>query len=477
MGILRSIVEKAYTWYNPPPPSGGGSLVASPYGFFDTTSDETIWLAPDGGSKTAEYLLTCPALTTIIGRKVQAFTNGKLEVLKASTDNYVRGRYKEWEELIKNPNPLQTEKQFRAQVYWYLNAYGFCPLLIDRPAGFGMDARPSRLWVLPPQFCKIKVNDKMFVRDRMDMIDEIRLVTGDTEMVLDKSNVFIMTDLWCNITQVVWPDSKLAGLKYPIGNLIKNYESRGTIAQYRGAIGILSNIRRDDVSTLPMEDGEKEALQKDYRRYGLGKDQWQLIITNASLQYQSMTMPVRDMMLLETEKADVMTIADALGYPSVLLASEKGTTYSNQDGAERGMYQNSIIPDSRNYEEQLMKATGAAAAGITIQYDYSSLAILQKDAKLEAQVRRETGLAVVYEFRNNVITWNEMKIALGQDILPGWGDRYFYQMEDVYGAAVNDPHPDTGGRVDTNGAGYGSGGTAPTDGSFDNNGEQNVLNT
>jgi hypothetical protein len=118
----------------------------------------------------------------------------------------------------------------------------------------------------------------------------------------------------------------------------------------------------------------------------------------------------------------------------VLLSSGddgKGTTYSNQEGAERKFYQDTVVPEADNYTEQMNTMLGTEAFGVKICYDYEWLPVLQMDAKLRSQVRREMGLAVIYEFMNGVITWNEMKKALGQDTVAGM-DLYVYQLPMEY---------------------------------------------
>jgi hypothetical protein len=266
----------------------------------------------------------------------------------------------------------------------------------------------------------------------MDMIDKIDFVYGGETTELDKRNIYIFTDISTNFDNLAIPDSRLISLKYPMNNIIKNFEARGTIAEKRGAIGILSNSRHDNISTLPMSDSEKKRLQDDYASYGMKKNQWQLIITNAALTYQQMAMPVRDMMLLEMQTADVMTIADAYGYPSVLLANEKGTTYSNQEGAERKFYQDTIVPECDNYTEQLNDMLMLAEKGYEINYDYTWLPSLQEDEKLKASVRLIQGKAVIQEFQANAITWNEMREGLYLDTVAGM-DKYYYELKTKFG--------------------------------------------
>jgi hypothetical protein len=136
----------------------------------------------------------------------------------------------------------------------------------------------------------------------------------------------------------------------------------------------------------------------------------------------------------------------------VLLSSGsgQGTTYSNQEGAERKLYQDTIVPEAENYEEQLNDFLGTAAFGVRVCYDYEYLPILQMDAKLRSQVRRELGLAVIYEFMNGLITWNEMKKAMDQDIVDGM-DLYVYQLPEEYRVIFENKRNQTNS---TNGTGY-----------------------
>ncbi len=376
------------------------------------------------------YLLNCPPLTTIINRKSTAFINGKAELLDTSTGNYTTDE--DLMSLLRKPNPVQTDRQFRAQVYSYIQSYGYCPVMVMQPAGFKDFSRVSSLWVIPPNYVTIRTNNKYLrAKSHMDMIDSIAFTYNGVKTELDKSSIYIFTDLSTNFNNLVIPDSKLIPLRYPINNIIKNFEARGTIADKRGAIGILSNQTKDNISTLPLSPSDKEQLQADYRRYGLKSTQDQLIITNAALSYQQMAMPVRDMMLLEMETADVMTIADAYGYPSVLLANEKGTTYSNQEGAERKLYQDTIVPEAENYEEQLNDMLHLRERGKIIKYDYTWLPSLQMDEKLKAEVRKIQGEAVINEFNNNVITWNQMREGLALDTVSGM-DKYYYELQNTF---------------------------------------------
>lgn len=409
--------------------------------FFDY-NNQTVWTSLTE-ENTAFYMQNCPQLATIINRKASAFINGKTEVLNSTTDNYVRGKYKEWEALLARPNPLQTDRQWRKQIYTYLQCYGYCPVLIKQPAGFTDFSRVTDMWILPPQYLTItKYSNYIGVKTIQEQIKDIKFTYGGTTTILDKDSIFFFVDESTNFDNLLFPDSKLSTLKYPINNIIKNYEARGTIAEKKGAIGILSPDGSDVGGATIATPEQKEQLQTDYAKYGFSRKQWQLIISTISMKFTPISMNIKDMMLLEMETADVITICNALNYPYDLLGSEKGTTFSNLDGAKKMLYQDSIIPDSLNFCEQLNKALHTKENNVKIQYDYSWIPVLQSDEKTKAETRKVQGDAVIHEYNNNAITWNEMRQGLYLDTVVGM-DLYKYQLDNLNNNTNGNNNPTT----------------------------------
>jgi hypothetical protein len=107
------------------------------------------------------------------------------------------------------------------------------------------------------------------------------------------------------------------------------YEARNVLITRKGALGILSNQTRDAAGSKPLKEGEKKEVQEDFQKYGLGKDQYQVIITNANLKWQPMTFSTKDLMLMEELEDSTRAIADNLDYPMYLLGFKEGSTFSN----------------------------------------------------------------------------------------------------------------------------------------------------
>lgn len=90
----------------------------------DDFSKVYSYLSLNLSTKLFEAVTLCSPLAAIIANLSDAYANGKQEVLNRSTQNYVRGAYKEWERLMDRPNPLQTRSQFRKQLYSFTKING-----------------------------------------------------------------------------------------------------------------------------------------------------------------------------------------------------------------------------------------------------------------------------------------------------------------------------------------------------------------
>jgi len=369
----------------------------------------------------------CPPLSYILNSKSQQFCQGKISVINPSTSKEKKGDVgKEWTRLYKQPNPLQTDKQFRSQVALYTTLFGYCPVLKVKPEA--MDV-VSQLWILPPQFLNIKTNSQyLFVEDMKQMIVNIEFEYKGIKTQIDKEDVYFFTDTTCTTDNLLLPTSRIESLRYPIGNLIKNYESRGTIMEKRGAIGILSPDGSDVGGAQRATPDMSEQLQNDYKRYGLLKDQWQLIISAISMKFTPMSLNLRELMLEEMANDDIMTLCDALGYKWQLLARGSESTFSNQQIAEKAQYQDNVIPMADNYMEQWNDCVNALENRVEYVIDFSHVACLQADEKVKSEVRKNNVSSISLQLTNNLITYGRAMEILEEEAPTELANLYFYQL-------------------------------------------------
>lgn len=395
----------------------------------------------DGHNSSLTAYERCPPVTAIINRKAQAYINGKTWVMNTQGKESTTEPAKKIKKLLARPNPIQSWKQFEAQAQVFKQVFGFNILFPIIPAGFEQygPIEASSLWNIPPHMLHVEETNKLFYQtDMTGIIKNIKLRYKNTETTIDAKNIYLFKDITPSMSTMIFPESRIKSLEMPINNIIGAFESRNVLINYRGALGILS---KDPGSTtggyvsLPWPKDEKEALQKEFERYGLSKRQWKFIITSAEVKWQQMGVPTKDLMLMEEVQEGTKSICDAYGYPPHLLGIID-PTFNNQNAAEKGLYQNTIIPEAESDYEQWNNVFRTDEYNINIEKDYSHLPVLQEDAQSKASARKILGEALEKEFKNDLITLNRWRELVGEDTLPD-GNVYYSELVAQRGLAVN----------------------------------------
>lgn len=364
----------------------------------------------------------CPPVAAIVNRKAQAFSKGKIFVLDADGNEADSDPAKRIRKLMKRPNPMQTWKAFDMQSEIYQQLFGFCPVLAIKPVGFKENWYAKSLWNIPPFMVKIEESNALFYQATFaDMVKKITLKYKDHETTLDPADVLILRDITPSFKTMLLPESRLLALEMPVNNIIGAMESRNVLINYRGALGILSP-EKDQFGVAPIDPDDKAELQKDFLRYGLTSQQWKFIISSAALKWQQMGIPTKDLMLIEEVVESTKMICDQYGHPAQMLGIID-PKYDNWAAAERGLYENAIIPESDSNIEQWNDFFGTEAEGLDIQKDFSHLAILQADQVKEATARYTMNQAKEIEWKNNLITMNMWLESLGEDGIGPDGDK------------------------------------------------------
>lgn len=402
------------------------------YNFFDESRIELIggrivFETFDTKDKVIKSYKECPPLSYILNTKAQEFCNGKITCVNPSSNKEKRGEVgKQYTDLLKYPNPLQTDLHFRSQVSIYTQLFGYCPVLRVKPEGMSI---VSQLWVLPPQCLRMKLTKTyLFAESIYDMIESVEFTYNGKITQIRKEDIYFFTDTTTTIDDLMFPMSRLSALKYPINNLIKNYESRGTIIEKRGALGILSPDSGDSAGAQRATPEQKEELQKDYKRYGLLKDQWQIIVSTISMKFTPMSLNMRDLMLIETAEDDIMTLCDALGFKYQLLSRGSGTTFNNQELAQKAQYQDNIIPMADNYMSQFNDCVYAEENNVKYIIDFSHVPCMQADEKLKSEIRKNNVSSLSLQLKNNLITYGRAMEILEEEAPTELAPLYFYQL-------------------------------------------------
>lgn len=381
---------------------------------FPKTVQETVTIT---GQSSAYNI--CPPVNGIINRKARAFTNGKWWILdkegneaKGSAATKVSGIQK----LLKRPNPLQSWNQFMAQAKVYEQVFGEVFIFAIIPAGFTDKSKVKALWVVPNWIVNVKLTGKHYFQTELeDIIAGYDISINGSITPLPDGSVIHIRDINQNSTDVIRGQSRLASLQDPISNIVAAYEARNILITRKGALGILSNQTRDAAGAVPLKENEKLEVQEDFRKYGLGKDQYQVIITNANLKWQPMTFPTRDLMLFEEIEDDVRQIADNYDYPMYLLGFKAGSTFSNVGEAKKSLYQDTIIPEAEGWAEVLTSFFELEESGLKLSVFYDHLDIFQESEKERAEAFKVKNEAFKIAYELGVVTKEEWRVGIDYD--------------------------------------------------------------
>lgn len=305
-----------------------------------------------------EMFLTVPELNAILNMRARAAGNMKIIIVDKDTEEEVKVS-DPIADRLRNPNYFQSKEEFFGLTSLFRDIFGDEFIYMQQPGRLA----PSGIFTLPPQQIHIenegyeKLNPFFMYRKLPSSIvysyrnyDGKNYKLDDSKLLhLNDNNVKSNTEL-----SFLKGNSKIDAQQAPLENILAAYEARNVLIVNRGAIGILSNASKDGIGGVaPLDVKEKAKVQQEFSKYGLTKSQWQVIITNLSLNWQQMAIDVDKLRLFEETKEDTLKLCDAYGLPPEMLSVSNGVTFANKREAQVQFYRDTVIPE-----------TGARIAGI-----------------------------------------------------------------------------------------------------------------
>jgi len=330
--------------------------------------------------------LDIPELNAVICTDARMFANG---ILKEVDANGTEVKNSKLVAVLNNPNWFQSGEEFRRQSRLFRLIFGNEYIYEMVPFGIDLENANARaLYTLPPNWMEIKYTETqpffMFTETPEGLKYTIQY--RGKEYPIPSANLIHLNDDRVRMTSkygenggnIFKGESKLKALTPATNNLKMAYETRGTLLKNRGALGMLSGGAVDKLGAVPLQPDEQERIQNEYAaKYGGLHGQSQLLITNATLTWQQMSVNP-DKMGLYTETAeDFNKIIDAYGSRRELYAG-KDATYENAKAAEKGVYMDTIIPAGAEWVAGINKKYRAGAKTKLI-IDYTHLPIFQED--------------------------------------------------------------------------------------------------
>lgn len=350
------------------------------------------WIDTD---KPYELYIQIPELRTVINKRAIMMSSGVPKVCDLE-GNPVESHW--MKDLIAQPNPTQSWSDVIYSLAvndgLFNNSFAYCPKR-------SFDIR--NLFVpLPSNQIKIVGTGKYL--DQLDtngLIKEFQFWydTQKKDIIEVEDMVYMNTPDGINLLN---PVNRIDTLKYPLSNIMAQYNKRNVILENMGAIGILSSKKSDMGGALPMTPEERNEIQADWLKRSKDK----LVMTEADVDWTPMSYPTKDLMLFEELTEDKMAIIDAYGLSYYLFSQSKGSTFTNIKEGMRMSYQDTIIPETNQMYATMSQQLGLIDEGVYIKPDFGHIPVLQDD-------KNEESNTIVSLVQNGVIDANEARTVLG----------------------------------------------------------------
>lgn len=375
-------------------------------GNFWTTFDSKIEdLSFDSLKKVYEQI---PHLRSVIDKKAQLFSNGKMYVYRYDRNGEkVKDEVHPLNKVLSAPNFMQSMKGFLYMSMTYKCIAG--DSFIYPKYSVGTRARNiTSLWNIDYDDFDILLREYANVLEAENKSDYIKKyqfwINGKIIEFINPDDIIHFRDYGTSYKEGI---SKISTLREPIQNIYKALKSRGVLASRQGGIGILSSDRKDGGMSAPLSPTEKETLEKKVNNKSITGNRGAIHITDVPLKWQSMVYPTKDLMLFEEIEDDFKTICDAFSVNRELFDGQ--TNYSNKEHAERGMYQDTIIPEWNEFAGMLTKSLRLDQEQRFVGVDHSHIQVLQEDEREKEESNKVKSDRLLAELERGIIDGNEYK--------------------------------------------------------------------
>jgi hypothetical protein len=348
-------------------------------------------------------------------------------------------RYKEFKEflnLLKHPNPLQSTWEWLKFSSINLDLFGNSYDYFSVPVGSEKNFTYKDINVINniyPYIIAPVLTGKWLDATSIDEIIsayEINMPNGLKRKILPNQILHLN---YPNITldaSFTRGESKIKTLQKPLSNINAALESRNVLIRRRGALGAWTSDAKDPtLGVTPLTEAEKKEVQEDFKDYGMLEDQYLQIISRHPLKYQQTALPVKDLMLFEEIATDAIYIANQLGVPELLLKNYiQGTTFENQEKSVIRMYQDTTIPEANEKINAFNSYLKLSDYGVELYGSFDHVSILQKNIREQANAKSLDSKRLRDQFFAGAITYNQWLIGTGIQPDEKFGEKRIWDL-------------------------------------------------
>ena len=378
-----------------------------------------------------DHYLNLPEISNPINYLAKAFSNAELKTIDLKTGEEIPDHI--LLKILKNPNPLQSGSSFLESIYTDYKLYGNVYPKSFNAVGYNQKTYEAimSIWKLPAEYIQpiLKTNRYFGTSSMEELISGYSFRVNGKKEILEPSSILHIRKGFSKFPSIEGM-SILVSLSKPISNLYKIYGAENILTTRHGSIGLLTNNQTmGEYGTQSLDTDKVEMLQKDFSKYGLSEDQYQYIITDMNLKFQSTIANVKDLQLDEKQKKHRNTILDAFGFPGEIFNDMQKATFNNKDKADKMVYQNVIIPDSEIIFDEFNVFFGTEQNGIKLVGSYDHVAAMQPDKLVESRIYSTNSKTAETQFLKGLITRNQWLVQSGfPEVKKEEFNKYIYEL-------------------------------------------------
>lgn len=350
--------------------------------------------------------------------------------------------------IISNPNPLASTKEFEFQQSIFKDVFGNSYIYALSGVKDININTVVKLWSIYPQYMLPKVTKKSFDQteysnlvSKWDFKKGAEIIkTFEPEQILHRKDFNIALD--CD-TDLILGKSRIIQLSRPLSNIMIAYESRNVIAKGRGARAIISSATEDGQGTIPLRPNEKQELQEEFRDYGFSEGQYQFLLTRFNLNVTPIDQDIRKLGLMEEIIDDNNIVSHAYGVPPILTALDlAGATFENQKESVRRMYQGTTIPEADDKVNDLNVFLKTREEGYEYIASFEHIPELQENLKERSETNKNVNIVEKQLFYSGVTTYNQWLAALDKPpIEEAWANQRITEISEEEFARITTKPP------------------------------------
>lgn len=291
--------------------------------------------ASSGETVTVNSALGVPTVYRCINIKANAVAMLPFQVFKRTNSGREREKNHIVARLLESrPNPYQGPFKFKHLIETHRNTWGNAYINID----WGIDGRPRALWLLNPAvtepYMDVQTNTLWYITTTPQ---------GET-LKIGHNDIIHLTAL---------STDGLKG-KPPIQVAREAIGSSQAAQKFKGKFYKHGAVNSGYLKIPGMLNSEaKEVIREEWERANTGINNAQRVaILDAGLEFQNISMPLRDAQFIESMRFDKAEIATMFDVPLHMVNELERATHSNIEHENLSFIRNTLSPILKQYEEE-----------------------------------------------------------------------------------------------------------------------------